>query len=335
MLHQDRKQTELASIIVPFYNAEDFLNECLESVANQTYQNIQLILVDDGSTDNSVLLCKGFIKKYPWMELHSYENKGVSCARNRGLLFSKGKYVFFLDADDQLLPDFVEHFMYQPDWDFIGGGYIDSTGWKNKFEKRFVSIEEYKNGYEKSLQIVPSVHVTGNRYKRRIVEENQLRFNENSRIGEDIRFNTAFFSYAKELYVTDYLGYIYTVRKGSAVDSFWPHRLNEEREECIERERLFYRSERFGAIKYLHWFTALEHYYSFLRNKQFHMEAKRQLKAAIRDEYFRSTIPYMLNEGTKDMVIAGICLKIGSYKLYKAIMRIVVLAVKIKRKMIE
>lgn len=90
----------LVSVIVPVYNSEKYLEECIESILNQTYTNIELLLVDDGSTDDSGIICKRYSK---WDERVSYyyeENGGVSSARNNGLSNSKGKYVVFVDSDD-------------------------------------------------------------------------------------------------------------------------------------------------------------------------------------------------------------------------------------------
>ena len=98
----------LVSIIVPIYNAEAHLDECVASAVSQTYKKIEIILVDDGSKDNSVLICKKWAALDPRVRVFEKENAGVSSARNFALKQFEGDYVLFLDADDYLMPNSVE-----------------------------------------------------------------------------------------------------------------------------------------------------------------------------------------------------------------------------------
>lgn len=101
------KLKPLVSVIIPIYNVEKYLEKCLVTVTNQTYENLQIILVDDGSTDDSATLCKKWVRKDPRIELHQKANGGLSSARNYGLKFAKGKYVSFVDSDDWLAIDMI------------------------------------------------------------------------------------------------------------------------------------------------------------------------------------------------------------------------------------
>lgn len=102
----------LLSIIIPVYNAEKFLVKCLDSVKNQTYQELEIILVNDGSTDNSGLICEEYAQKdHRFIVLHK-ENGGVSSARNMGLKVAKGEYIGFVDPDDWIDPEMFEN-LYQ------------------------------------------------------------------------------------------------------------------------------------------------------------------------------------------------------------------------------
>lgn len=92
---------DMISIIVPIYNAENSLRECIDSVIYQDYSNIELILVDDGSVDRSYEICKEYKNKDKRIRLHHQSNLGVSSARNKGISMANGEYVFFLDSDDQ------------------------------------------------------------------------------------------------------------------------------------------------------------------------------------------------------------------------------------------
>ncbi|MCI6932082.1 MAG: glycosyltransferase [Tenericutes bacterium] len=99
----------LVSIVLPIYNiSEDFLKKCIDSLIKQTHENIEIILVDDGSTNNSLELCNSYSKKDKRIKVIHQENSGVSVARNRGLENSKGKYVCFIDPDDWVKTNYIE-----------------------------------------------------------------------------------------------------------------------------------------------------------------------------------------------------------------------------------
>ncbi len=100
---------ELISIIVPVYNVQNYLRKCLESVLAQTYKNIEIILVDDGSTDSSGKICDQYGKKHSNIKVIHKANGGLSDARNKGLKYVKGKYVIFVDSDDIIDRGIVEY----------------------------------------------------------------------------------------------------------------------------------------------------------------------------------------------------------------------------------
>lgn len=99
---------ELISIIVPIYNVEEYLPECIESLINQTYKNIEIILVDDGSKDNCGSICDEYAKKDNRIIVIHKENGGLSDARNKGIDISKGEYLTFVDSDDVVSTQFIE-----------------------------------------------------------------------------------------------------------------------------------------------------------------------------------------------------------------------------------
>ena len=102
---------ELVSVIVPVYNVEKYLRRCIDSLLNQTYRNLEIILVDDGSGDLSGLICDEYEKKDARIKVIHKANGGVSSARNAGLDRMTGSYVTFIDSDDYVLPDYVEKLM--------------------------------------------------------------------------------------------------------------------------------------------------------------------------------------------------------------------------------
>ncbi len=98
----------LVSCIVPVYNVEKYLNQCIESIVNQTYKNIEIILIDDGSTDTSPEICDTWEKKDERIIVIHKKNGGISSARNEGLNQRKGKWIVFIDSDDYVHPQFIE-----------------------------------------------------------------------------------------------------------------------------------------------------------------------------------------------------------------------------------
>ena len=98
----------LVSIIVPIYNVEKYLDRCIQSILNQSYENLEIILVDDGSPDRSSEICDEYRKSDQRIKVVHKENGGLSDARNAGLILAKGKYIIFLDSDD-----YIEHTMVE------------------------------------------------------------------------------------------------------------------------------------------------------------------------------------------------------------------------------
>ncbi len=98
----------LISVIVPVYKVEKYLDRCVQSVLSQTYENIEIILVDDGSPDTCPAMCDGYAAKYPKISVIHQENKGLSGARNTGIDHAKGEYLAFVDSDDLWSPHFLE-----------------------------------------------------------------------------------------------------------------------------------------------------------------------------------------------------------------------------------
>lgn len=97
----------LISVVVPVYNVESYFEECIESILNQTYHNLEIILVDDGSTDSSSKICETYRKLSPLISVIHTTNKGVAAARNTGIKLAKGEYITFVDSDDVISPNMI------------------------------------------------------------------------------------------------------------------------------------------------------------------------------------------------------------------------------------
>ena len=99
---------KLISVIIPVYGVEKYIRQCLDSVVNQSYENLEIIVINDGTKDRSAEIAKEYAGKDRRIKVYDYENGGLSAARNRGLLLAKGEYISFVDSDDWLHPDFIK-----------------------------------------------------------------------------------------------------------------------------------------------------------------------------------------------------------------------------------
>ncbi|CAM5185029.1 putative glycosyltransferase EpsJ [Ureibacillus acetophenoni] len=181
------------SIIVPIYNTELYLTDCVRSIINQTYQNLEVILVNDGSKDNSGIICDEFSKFDNRIKVIHKENGGVSSARNMGLDISTGDYIMFVDSDDWIENNAVDkliNIQNQGNFDVVMfGAYFEYTK-QNKIVNFILRDEKY---YElsKIKSILPSlikeekINTLWNKlYKSSLIKNNKIRFNESLSIAE-------------------------------------------------------------------------------------------------------------------------------------------------------
>ena len=183
----------LVSIIIPIYNAEDTIRVCVESILSQANVRLELILVDDGSTDSSYNICDEYAKKDTRIIVVHQCNSGVSEARNKGIDLSKGEYITFVDSDDELLPGFFENaWLVNDHFDIYIGGYFrcDYSGANfnnipnvKQFLINQLNEEELLNLFEKNY-ISPC---WGKIYSRKLI--GTTRFNKEMKFGEDLEFN--------------------------------------------------------------------------------------------------------------------------------------------------
>ena len=99
---------EKVSVIIPIYNAEKFLSLCLESIINQTYKNLEIVLVNDGSLDNSIEICRQYAERDNRIKIIDDKNRGVSYARNKGIEKATGQYILFIDSDDIVKKNYID-----------------------------------------------------------------------------------------------------------------------------------------------------------------------------------------------------------------------------------
>lgn len=207
------------SIIVPVFNTERYLNACLGSILKQSFSDLELILIDDGSSDGSGVICDSFAREDLRVSVFHTDNKGVSSARNLGLDHAKGVFVMFVDSDD-LLPEDALEIMALEMADFSVGGMLRIVNGRN-LEYRHRADKLYqKEEKERFIDDAFPVSVlmeapSAKLYRMSIIRQNGLRFNENIHYGEDKIFVYSFLLYAETLRTVTGIVYIQKRRDGS------------------------------------------------------------------------------------------------------------------------
>lgn len=217
----------MVSVIIPIYNVEKYLDQCIDSVLNQTYRDIEIILVDDGSPDRCGVICDEYMAQDKRVKVVHKKNGGLSDARNAGMNIASGEYILFLDSDDyidkSLIETVVEHM--KKGYDLVAFHFmcVSQNGEKHK-GPAFLSGEWNLETAEKKKQFFATVllkYCVGwaawNRmFKRSLIEEINLRYVDNRRIfAEDLYFNICYCAAtSKIMCIDDYL-YFYRIRDDS------------------------------------------------------------------------------------------------------------------------
>lgn len=213
----------VVSVILPVYNAEEFLDDCITSILNQSYREFELIIVNDGSTDRS----EEIIKQYLDSENIIYRqqaNGGVSKARNQALSIASGEYVVFVDADDKLPNDSLsERIHHIKDSDLLIGSYSVINEHDEEVRRMPCSYKTVMNRNEvlKMLLSTSKIRYQGylwnKLFKREIIRENNISFDKDVHYGEDRLFISQYLMYCKTIAVTSQSVYMYRVNNRSAM----------------------------------------------------------------------------------------------------------------------
>lgn len=187
------------SIIIPVYNVEKYIDKCLESIINQTYENYEIILVDDGSSDDSYNIIKSWQKKYNDVIIClKQKNKGAGAARNRGLEVAKGDFIVFVDSDDYLDNDFLEVMVSN-----INDNDIVISGSRHVSENSVLYTRKLKeDDWTKFQQLVIWAKI----YRTEFIKKNKLLFSD-IKTGQDVVFSLECYSHEPNVKIIDYVGY--------------------------------------------------------------------------------------------------------------------------------
>lgn len=211
------------TIIVPIYNVERYLSRCVESLLNQTLEDIQIILVNDESTDNSGKIAKAYAEKSPDKILYlEKENGGLSDARNYGMPFATGKYIAFLDSDDYIEKNAYEE-MYnkacEGNYDYVECDFI----WEYPNKRKIDKIVNYKNKKEMLTNV--RVVAWNKLIKKEIIEKNKLQFPKGLRY-EDVEFTYKLIPHLKSMAYVD-KAFIHYIQRENSIANVQNERTSE------------------------------------------------------------------------------------------------------------
>lgn len=201
------------SIIMPVYNKEKYIDRAIRSIINQNFTDWELIIVDDGSVDSSLQICKKYLCEK--IKVISITNGGVSNARNVGLSVAKGEYITFIDSDDYVAQDYLEN-LYKPQYDFIISGLtkISETG---ETQQKVIPNKSGKadidhlceNFYKEQLDTGIYGFVAGKCFRKSIADKNNIVFDTTINLAEDYDFFLDLYDKVDNIFFMDYSGYFY------------------------------------------------------------------------------------------------------------------------------
>lgn len=242
--------TGLVSIIVPVYNSEKFLKRCVESILDQSYKNIEVILINDGSTDSSGEICDFFSKKDSRVKVINQTNSGPSIARNRGIDKAKGKYIQFVDSDDYIEYNMTEtlvnemgknidlvlcgyKYIYKDDNNKLiiknSNIYKESCLTKSEFLSRFgILFKDYYINY-----------ICNKLYIKDIIRKHNIRFDLSTDWGEDLLFNLHYLNQCNKVSIVDKLLYNYNKYNDNSITSSFNRNLCNNQRKMYDSVRMF------------------------------------------------------------------------------------------------
>lgn len=250
-MSQNENDKPLISVIVPVFNGQDYLEKCIDSIERQTYDNLEVIIINDGSTDNTAAVCVKLSETYENIHVITTEDEGVSAARNAGIEAANGMFLTFVDADDRLRPKMLQ-VLYQ----CIMAAGEDVAGcsfhaWETEEEWEAFCSEKYRihrarkykaSEYLKEQLLKGNSRCWSKLYRRSAI--GGLRFQTELGIGEDMLFLLNLLPYLRGIAETDYPGYGYFQNPSGAMNrEFLPKYMDQitcweqAREKILKRDK--------------------------------------------------------------------------------------------------
>lgn len=201
---------------MPVYNAGNQLKRCIDSIRDQTHAQLQIILIDDGSEDDSLAICRQYAECDNRILVLSHENRGVSYTRNCGIDIADGDYLMFWDADDYVLPDMVQRYLEMAEKnhaDVVIGGIQFCKGSESGFQMvpELTGVIDRKKLAETICAARDGIYgyVPNKLYRRSLIQDNNIRFQEDMAAQEDLDFALSVFQSGTTFFLFPYCGYMY------------------------------------------------------------------------------------------------------------------------------
>lgn len=189
------------SVIIPVYNAQEGIKQCLDSLLNQSFTDFEIILLNDGSTDNSLEVVEKYAAVNDFIRVIDKENEGVAKTRNKGIQLANGKYIVFIDNDDFIDSDYLERFynaIDQEQLDIVLGGYKRV----NQEMKTLFKQDLTQSEWSKYIVVAPWARI----YRTSFLTDNNIQFFDYP-IGEDVVFTLTAYNLTEKIKIIDYNGY--------------------------------------------------------------------------------------------------------------------------------
>lgn len=293
---------EKVSVIIPVYNAISYIDRCIESILNQTYDQIEIIVIDDGSNDGSGEKLDRIAKINGIIHVIHQENSGVSIARNRGINKAIGKYIMFVDVDDIVPENAVNSLVENSKYDLVCGSYLQNSNNKKKviYEKKIYNGNNMIN----ILSYVANAP-WGKLYKREVIMKNNIVFPEKIPYGEDSIFLIRYITYAKNLIVIDKVVYDYSVGNlNSAMNKYYED-LYKYLYAALDEKKKYYKEKN------------IEFEDSNDRNTYFNMCLSHYIKHGCYDGIVKASEKFKINKNVKLSILRWILTHLREYVGFK------------------
>lgn len=286
-------ETSLVSIIIPVYNVEKYLDRCMQSVFLQSYKNLEIILIDDGSPDSCPRLCDIYGKNDKRVKVLHKKNEGLGLARNSGLALATGKYVLFIDSDDYLSEKMVEKLVYQAELmnaDIVYCGYFYETSNHKWIEVRDFEKEQTFKGND--IDAVSLAFITNQNklkvrlqrtvwhalYSKALIDDEDIRFPSERQIpSEDLIFQSRISKFANIIsFVPDCL-YYYCLNNNSITMNFKKDRYLKLVNEKNELLRIYSNKGVDRYINNLYFVSIKSYFYNLIEQKNIAFSEKNKI----------------------------------------------------------
>lgn len=264
----------LISIIIPAYNAEKTIKKTIQSTIEQTYKNIEVIIIDDGSKDNTSNICNNIKRQFPQIHYYHQINQGANQARYHGVKQSKGEYIVFLDADDYLPKNSIEtlyHIISEKNVEIVASSFKCKKGMYNSNEY----LRNLLNGH---IPTAPHSKI----FKRSIFDYQTFNFSNKIIMGEDLIMNAKLANNAKQVYIINKKIYNYIKHNNSITHTF---------KQTIQYELLFFRELENSINTSIYRKEILYQKLNSVKNFAYHNIQCKELKSEIINTITKFNIP--------------------------------------------